>query len=658
MCGIAGFFLRSDNARSPGLPALKAMVQCVQNRGPDESGAYIDDRAGLAHCRLSIVGLADGGQPIHDESKTLWIVFNGEIYNHVELRRDLLKRGHRFYTTTDTEVIIHLFQEKGVRCVEDFNGQFAFAIWNSVKRELVLARDRVGVRPIHYADYNGLMLFGSEIKSILAIPGFPRDTDEKALDQIFTFWTTLPGRTMLKGVYELLPGHTITASEGILCSRKYWNVPLYPREANFGFPLDQMSAEIKDLLVDSIRMRLRADVDVGAYLSGGLDSSGITSLAARNFNKNVRTFGVTFEENRFDESAYQRRMANYLSVNHSEVAATTGKIRENFKQVVWCAEKPMLRTAPIPLFLLSQKVHESKIKVVLTGEGADEFFGGYDIFRETLARRFWAKNPDSSFRFRPMEHLYPDIFTTKRARTTMRGFFGQGLADVDHPFYSHLPRWNTTARSKVFFSSGLRDALRGYRGLDDCALHLPDNFDKLDGLAKAQYLEITIFLSNYLLSSQGDRVAMGNSVEIRFPYLDHRLLEYMGHVPTQWKILGLNEKHILKRVLSDALPPDIVMRSKQGYRAPIQNSIVDESDIDFVESHLSEQELKDAGMFDPAKVRTLVSKIRAGASHGETDGMALSGILSAQMFHRLFITDFSPKMSGGVFTVMEDHRTR
>jgi asparagine synthase (glutamine-hydrolysing) len=302
-------------------------------------------------------------------------------------------------------------------------------------------------------------------------------------------------------------------------------------------------------------------------------------------------------------------------------------------------------------------VQDSSIKVVLTGEGADEFFGGYDIFREALARRFWAENPGSRFRFRMIEKLYPDIFKGERARTGMRSFFRQGLADVGHPFFSHLPRWNTTSRIKSFFSGNVQDALKGYSALDDCASHLPADFGRLDILARAQYLEIMIFLSNYLLSSQGDRMAMGHSVEIRFPYLDHRLLEYLGRVPSQWKILGMGEKHLLKRVLSGMLPPEIIRRSKQAYRAPVQTSLLGGSDNGFVEACLSEQKLNEAGLFDPAKVRLLLAKIRAGHAHGETDGMALSAIASSQLFHQLYIRDFNPALPECTFTVMEDFRT-
>jgi asparagine synthase (glutamine-hydrolysing) len=657
MCGIAGFVSLDENTHGIALPSLMTMVQSVGNRGPDESGVYIDDYAGLGHCRLSIVGLAGGGQPIHDEDKTLWIVFNGEIYNHIELRRDLLRRGHRFYTTTDTEVIVHLFQEKGRHCVEDLNGQFSFAIWDAKKKELFLARDRCGVRPLHFTEHNNVLFFASEIKSILTIPGISRELDTAALDQVFTFWTTLPGRTMFKNICELMPGHTMSVAGRTLTTHKYWDIPLYPREAQSGLPLARITDDVRDLLLDSIKIRLRADVTVGTYLSGGLDSSGISALVVRNFNTHVQTFGVTFDDGRFDESKYQRLMAEYLLVNHSEVVATNKKIRDNFERVVWHAEKPLLRTASVPLFLLSQRVKECGIKVVLTGEGADEFFGGYDIFREALARRFWARNPDSRFRFRPVEELYPDIFKTTRARAGMRGFFKQGLGDKDDPFFSHVPRWNTTSRIKSFFSIDLQDALKGYSGMDDCAARLPKDFGRLDVLAKAQYLEVMIFLSNYLLSSQGDRVAMGHSVEIRFPYLDHRLLEYLGHVPAQWKILGLNEKHILKRVFSEVLPPQIVRRTKQAYRAPVQTSLIDESDDGFVESCLSENRLKETGMFDPVKVRMLVAKVRAGNTRSETDGMALSGIVSSQMFHQLFIENFSPDLSDCTFTVLEDHRT-
>jgi len=657
MCGLAGFVSLQNNNHGMHLASLKTMVRSMNHRGPDESGVYIDDFAGLGHCRLSIVGVLGGTQPIHDEDKTLWIVFNGEIYNYVELRNNLVRRGHRFYTRTDTEVIVHLFQEKGMKCVEDLNGQFSFAIWNPDKKELFLARDRLGVRPLHYSVYNGVFYFASEVKAFFSLPGFPREMDEKSLDQVFTFWTTLPGRTMFKNIFELMPGHTLCINDRSQKQHKYWDIPLYPREAQSDFPLATLVDNVRELLIDSIRIRLRADVPVGTYLSGGLDSSGITALVVKNFNTNVRTFGITFGDSRFDESNYQRQMADFLSVNHSEVAATNLKIRENFNRVIWHAEKPLLRTAAVPLFLLSQQVRKSNIKVVLTGEGADEFCGGYAIFRETLARRFVAKNPCSRFRLRAIEELYPEIFASPRARLTMHGFFSQGLTDVDNPFFSHLPRWKTTARTKSFFSEDLQRTLQSYDGLDDCAAFLPHDFGKLDAVAKAQYLEIMIFLSNYLLSSQGDRVAMGNSVEIRFPYLDHRLLEYLGRVPTHWKILGLNEKHILKRALSDVLPAQIVNRTKQAYRSPVQESLIDNSDDIFPEAYISEQKLKATGLFDPKKVLLLLEKVRSGNVGSETDGMALSGIVSTQMFYNLFIADFSPELSDCTFSIIEDHRT-
>ncbi|MDD5676146.1 MAG: asparagine synthase (glutamine-hydrolyzing), partial [Chitinivibrionales bacterium] len=520
-----------------------------------------------------------------------------------------------------------------------------------------LARDRLGVRPLHYTVQNGLFVFASEIKSIFTVPGIPRELSEQALDQVFTFWTTLPGTTPFKNIYELLPGHTMRVAGNAFTPRKYWDIPLYPREAGSSLPIAALTAGVRDLLLDSIKIRLRADVPVGAYLSGGLDSSGITSLVVRRFNAGLRTFGLTFEEARFDESAYQRQMVEYLSVNHSAVAATNKKIRDNFKQVVWHAEKPLLRTAPVPLFLLSQEVQKNNIKVVLTGEGADEFFGGYDIFREALTRRFWAKNPDSDFRFKPLSKLYPDIFNSSQAIAGMRQFFKQGLGDVQHPFFSHLPRWYTTSRTKTFFSNAMQNAVQGYSALDECAAALPADFGKLDVLAKAQYLETAIFMSNYLLSSQGDRVAMGHSVEIRFPYLDHRLLQYLGQVPTHWKILGLGEKHLLKRVLAPDLPPQIVQRSKQAYRAPVQTSLIDASDSEFVEPYLSEKSLKAAGLFDAARVRMLLAKVRAGSTHSETDGMALCGVLSTQMLYELYIHDFRPELSDCAFTVVQDHRS-
>jgi len=639
MCGIAGV-LNLKNPGSISLDLIKRMIAALYHRGPDESGIYLDDRIGLGHARLSIIDLSGGSQPIHNEDETLWIVYNGEVFNYPELRDDLLKKGHLFYTSTDTEVILHLYEEEGTSCLDHLNGQFALAIWDVREKELFLARDRIGIRPLYYTVQDNLILFASEIKSIFTAEQVPREIDPTAMDQIFTFWTTLPGRTIFKGINELPPGHFLKISHNQSIVTKYWDIPFYPSEEQLNWTSDEISITIQELLKDAVRIRLRADVPVGCYLSGGLDSSGITALVVKNFNNEVSTFGIRFEEGAFDEGEHQELMVSLLNANHRAITATNEKIGSSFPRVIWHCEKPILRTAPVPLFLLSQLVHQNGLKVVITGEGADEVFAGYNIFRETKVRRFWAKRPESRLRPLLIGKLYPYIFDNPRSKRMLKTFFAQGLTMADNPFFSHLIRWNNTSKIKTFFSSDFRAAIDPDCSYEELKQILPELYGKWDYLCKAQYLEMVTFLSNYLLSSQGDRVAMAHSLEIRLPYLDYRIIDFMGRVPSKLKIMGLNEKHILKKSFCGTLPKDIIKRPKHPYRAPIKQSLLNEKTSEYVKDMFSDASLKDAGLFDIPRVRMLVKKLQSVDSPGEVDNMALVGILSTQLVVEQFIKNF------------------
>ena len=570
----------------------------------------------------------------------MWIVFNGEIFNYRELRKELEISGHHFYTTSDTEVLIHLYEEKGISCLQDLNGQFAFAVWDSKKKILFLARDRVGIRPLHYTFHNSTFYFASEIKSIFASNRVPREIDPIALEQIFTVWTPLPGKTAFKNISELKPGHYAIISEGSFNEKKYWDIPYYPSDEHLRDDPQELSHAIGDLLKDAVRIQLRSDVPVGTYLSGGLDSSGISALVAKHFNADVQTFGIRFEEPDFDEGIFQRQMSSFLHVKHSELFASNADIANAFAELIWSCEKPLLRTAPAPLFLLSGFVRDSGLKVVLTGEGADEVFGGYDIFKEALLRRFLARQPNSSYRKLPFEYLYPDIFKNDRVKKSLAMFFGVSPNAEQSPFFSHKIRWDNTSRNKIFFSSDLRQAIDDYSVYDDLESILPDNFQQRDCLTKAQYLEIILFLSNYLLSSQGDRIAMAHSLEIRVPFLDHRLIEFMAKVPPFWKIMGINEKHLLKKYFRGILPETIVRRTKHPYRAPIQQSLCGDSASDNIKTYLSENALKRSVLFDPEKVKRLTNKMYLNKTLSEGDSMALAGIYSSQLLHSQYIDNW------------------
>jgi asparagine synthase (glutamine-hydrolysing) len=578
---------------------------------------------------------------MHGRDETLWVVYNGEVFNYVELRQDLQKKGHQFRTTSDTEVLLHLYEEEAEGCLEHLNGQFAFAIWDAEKQELFLARDRLGIRPLHYTIHKNTFLFSSEIKSIFAYDGVPREIDPVALDQIFTFWSTLPGRTAFADIKELPPGHYMKVSRGKIAIERYWDVPLFSPEEFVDQPPEEIADRIQEILLDAIRIRLRADVPVGAYLSGGLDSSGVTSLVVKNFDNEVSTFGIRFDQDTFDEGKHQEEMVSFLQANHQEIFAGNQDIGEVFPDVIWHCETPLLRTAPAPLFMLSRLVHDNGIKVVLTGEGADEIFGGYNIFREAKLRNYWSKEPDSKVRPELLVKLYPYVFRDQRLKRMLQAFFSKGLDRPDDPLFSHMIRWENTSKIKMFFSEELKQRIGEYDGYEEVRQMLPSSYGNWDCVVKAQFLEMVIFLSNYLLSSQGDRVAMAHSMEIRLPYLDPRLMEFMGHVPSKWKIFGLDEKYILKRSFRNVLPQKTASRPKHPFRAPISECLLGGKAADRTTEILSGENIGAAGLFDPHKVSRLLKLIQRLGVTSEVNNMALAGIYSTQLAYDSFVSKFS-----------------
>jgi len=639
MCGIVGT-LNLTPAKPVQQETLRQMLAMIRHRGPDQFGIYLEEQVGLGNARLSIIDLNTGQQPIANEDETLWIVFNGEIFNYVELRPELEARGHHFSTDTDTEVILHLYEDFGPECLTYLNGQFAIAIWDTRRQSLFLARDRVGIRPLYYTQVENVLTFGSEIKAILSDPRVQADLDPVALDQIFTSWSTLSPRTVFRHIHEVPPGHYLLAQQGEVNIQRYWHVD-FPRADTVDDwrNLDDCLADFEMLLVDAAKIRLRADVPVGAYLSGGIDSSAIAAIIRNFTNNRLDTFSIAFSDPEFDESDYQRQMAAALGTDHQVVYATHADIGRVFPEVIWHTETPIMRTSPAPLFLLSKLVQDHNFKVVLTGEGADEFLAGYNIFKEAKVRRFWARQPDSNLRPLLLKRLYPYITDLSSGNGAyLTAFFRKGLTNLDRPDYSHAIRWANNSRTKRFFSDALSGAIQA-EILP--AISYPPGFDRWDPLNQAQYLEITIFLSEYLLSSQGDRMAAAHSVEGRFPFLDHRVMEFCNRLPTQFKLHNLTEKYLLKQLGRQWLPAEIWKRPKRPYRAPIHRSFFNNATPDYVHELLSPEQIQSAGLFKPAAVSQLVQKIERGMRVSETDNMALAGILSSQLVHRQFVANFN-----------------
>lgn len=633
MCGIVGIadlggkgVINRDD--------LGRMVALQHSRGPDGVGFYTDDLVGLGHSRLSIIDLAGGAQPIHNEDQTVWVTFNGEIFNYVELRAELEAAGHRFYTRTDTEVLVHLYEQHGDTFVQQLNGQFAFALWDARRKRLLLVRDRAGILPLFYSEDNSRLLFASTIKSILEVRSRSPSLDPTALDEVFTFWTPVAGRTMFTGIKQLPPGCMLVMENGKTLQKCYWQWSFRQPGDYLEGDVPTLAAKLRELLLDATRIRLRADVPVGAYLSGGLDS---TALVALTLQAGVQpdTYSLSFADPALDESAHQLTAARHFSVNHSTLKISDNDIQCAVARAVYHAESTILRCAPVPMMALSGHVRAQSCKVVLTGEGADEVLGGYDVFKEAKLRRFWARQPHSAWRPRLLQRLYPYMdLTAQRAQTYSEAFFGRNL-DAKAAFFAHMPRWRTTAQCKMMFADDFAKRIEA-NCFESLAATLPDELPQWDVFNQAQYVEARTLMSNYLLSSQGDRMLMANSVEGRFPYLDHRVIEFANALDPRLKMHVLNEKYLLKRAVRDLLPPDTTQRKKQPYRAPDAKAFAGTASC-WIDRVLDPGSVKEARYFDSDRVELLLQKVKAGRAISQRDSMAFVGVLSTQLLHKIFI---------------------
>lgn len=640
MCGITGIFNIKRN-KPIEKEILKKMISVLAHRGPDDTGYFISKKIGLAQSRLSIIDIEGGKQPINNENNSIQVIFNGEIYNYIELREQLLKQGHHFRTKSDTEVIVHAYEEYGYDFVNLLNGQFAIALWDGLKEELILYRDRMGIRPLFYSLLgDGTFLFGSEMKAIFCHPNSEPEIDFAGINQIFTLWVNIPPFTVFKNVHEIPPGSYLSVSKNGIKAHRYWKLQ-FPDKNDYEIrPISYYEARVEELLYDAVTLRLRADVSVAAYLSGGIDSSIIASLVKKYNNNDLITFSVAFADSAFDERFYQMEMVNHLHTDHRMAEVDQKTIGKLFSEVIRLTEKPILRTAPVPLFMLSDLVRKNEIKVVLTGEGADEIFGGYNIFKEDKVRRFWAKNPESNLRPLLLSKLYPYINNNSpQTQNFWKLFFKKDLTDTQNFYYSHKIRWHNTAQIKKSFNKAYQNRFDDNEQIFHALNRYIDvDIHKWHPFSRAQYLEMCLFLPGYLLSSQGDRMMMGHSVEGRFPFLDHKLVEFANTIPPQYKMKVLNEKFILKKTFGKILPPSISQREKQPYRAPVSSSFLNKNHT-IASSMLTEGKINSYKYFNPKYVEKLKSKIKrySGKNITARDEMALVGIISTQLLHFHFI---------------------
>ena len=626
MCGIAGI-VRADEGEAVEERALLRMARAIRHRGPDGFGLLLDPGAGLVSTRLSIVDLEHGWQPLVAAGDDSVLVYNGEVYNHPELREWLRSRGVVFRTRSDTEVVHALLEYEGPAGLDRLNGQFALAWWQPRRRRLTLVRDRFGVRPLSFSfREDGTIVFGSETKALFASNEVRPEVDLAGLDQVFTLWAPQAPRTVFAGVDQLEPGGLLVWERGEVIERRRW----WRAGPDQEDPVEDLEA----LMRDSVGLRLRADVPVGAYLSGGLDSSVISALAQVEKAGELRTFSVAFDDPTYDERAEQELVARALGTSHHVVEADAAAIAAAFPDVIRHAETPLVRTAPVPLYLLAREVHDHDLKVVVTGEGADELFWGYDLFKEVAIRSRHRDDPERAMEL--LGELYPHLGGSAARRGPGWARFLLAAGAGGDSLASHMTRVDATASVRAFYRDDIAAGLSVDAALEPIRDGLPEGFSELDELERAAWLEVTTLLEPYLLAAQGDRVAMAHGVEGRYPFLDHRVYARSVALPESEKLTDTSDKVALRRLAGKLLPKSISTRRKQPYRAPEVVPFFAPGAPGWVEEALAPAALEEVGIWDPRRVEGLLRRCRSGRANGVRAGMALIGILSTQVWHEMF----------------------
>jgi len=614
MCGICGSI--NLDGRPQARDLIVGMRDAMVHRGPDDEGLFVEGPVGLGHRRLSIIDLHGGRQPISNEDGSVTIVFNGEIYNFDDLRRDLESRGHRFTTRSDTEVIVHLYEEKGPSCLEDLRGMFAFAIWDAKKRTLLLARDRLGIKPLYYHHRGGDFLFASEIKALLTHPALTPALSERGLRRFLRYRFVYGEATMFEGVSELPPGHYMVVSEKGVERRRYWDVSFAKKTRS---RLGTLAEELMEILEESVRLRMISDVPVGVFLSGGVDSSAVAALMKRN-SEGIKTFSIGFKPEEQNELRFADSVAGMLGAEHHEYLLGSDDFFGLLKKLIRHHDEPMIFPASIPLYILSRHSKDNAT-VMLAGEGADEIFTGYD----TNVRACWLNRLSS---------------------VVPRGAGGL-LASLPLPARYRAIAAKTALDERElitsFFAMTGSDGLGGGAGgeapgvEDDLELWGEIGFDGASGtfLDKLIYFQLKTYLVALLMKQ--DKMSMAASIETRVPFLDHRLVEFACTLPDRYRVRLKHGKYLLKRSLEGCLPDGIIYRKKMGFPVPIERWFR-EKDNPFMEVLLDESTKRD-GFIDHRFVERAVERFRAGRP-GSTQ--AIWALINLELWRRVFFEESAP----------------
>jgi asparagine synthase (glutamine-hydrolysing) len=603
---------------------VHCMCQTIVHRGPDDEGIYAAGHVGLGMRRLSIIDLSGGHQPIHNEDKTIWIVFNGEIYNFPELRRGLIERGHIFYTHSDTEVIVHLYEELGADCVKQLRGMFALALYDEKKQSLLLARDRLGKKPLHYAVHQGRLLFGSEIKTILAVAPELAQTNPEGLLQYFYFGYIPDPRTAFRGIHKLPPGHVLEYADGKTKTREFWDVPAYGTHG--AMSEEECLEELERRLEEAVRIRLISDVPLGALLSGGVDSSIIVALMARVSAQPVKTFSIGFEAEQFNEAEYARLVAKRFGTDHHELVLNPN-LEETLTFLSGMLEEPFGDSSMLPTYYVSRMAREH-VTVALSGDGGDELFAGYDRYLIAMERRKFDRIPNWVGRIY-RDQVHPWMPT---------GMYGKNLA------------WNASlaARDRYLDDVSYLPALHRERSLfsEDflgMAEQLPDPLEQWqhyydhapakDSLSRLLYLDTKTYLTADILAKV-DRMSMATSLEVRVPMLDHEFVEWVAALPVDWKFRVGTRKFILKKLAERlGIPSELLHRRKQGFQLPLVEWMRDSMKDQYLRVLMEPRTLQ-RGYFKPEAVRALIDEHTRGRRN--RSGI-LWRMLVLELWHRNFM---------------------
>jgi asparagine synthase (glutamine-hydrolysing) len=616
MCGIVGI-LRLEGAH-PRSEELHAMCDVLRHRGPDSGGVFLCADLGLAMRRLSIIDLEGGAQPVRNEDATVWAVFNGEIYNFRELRDDLERRGHAFQSGSDTEVIVHLYEEHGVQFVERLRGMFAIAVWDTRRRRLVLVRDRLGIKPLYYAEVNGRLVFASELKALLQLHDVERRLDWHAVDHLFSSLVTPPSSGIVAGVKKLEPGHRITASpvSGIHVE-PYWQFRIEPNRRR---SLAASEEELRARLQESVRLHLVSDVPVGAFLSGGIDSSAVVAAMSRLSSRPVKTFTVGFGERDYDESGYAALVAERFETEHIDVTLQPD-VLDLLDELTWYLDEPFGDSSAIPTYVVS-RLAAQHVKVALSGDGGDELFAGYDRYRVERRERLVGLLP-KPFRaaLRGVAEALPAGF---RGRNLLRHL---SLDEFDR-YRDATALFGRAEKARLFRKEALDLMPADESWRDDLG-----SARKACGhwLSSLQWLDVQGYLPLDILTKV-DRMSMAHSLETRVPLLDHELVEFAGTIPPEWNLNGGTSKYLFKRALRDILPPAILRRGKKGFAVPLGRWFRGRLS-EFLRELLLSPTARQRGIFDPFYIERLIERHRLG---GELD-LQLWTLVSFELWCRRFL---------------------